>query len=93
MYTCLNVNFPTNDPIKGVKWCRMGHGEWVNEWEHQIHPRGWEYYWLTGEYESQEPGAAGTDTTGLSEGYVTITPTRLDLTDYSYLERMRDLEF
>lgn len=48
--TCLNVNAPACSEFKGLRLCRMGRGEWCNEWEKRRHPRGWTYYWLTGEF-------------------------------------------
>ena len=87
-FTCLNVNFPALDSFKGIKICRMGRGEWVNEWEERTDPRQRTYYWLTGSYSSFDADDPRTDTWALRNGYVSVTPTSLDLTDYSALDML-----
>ena len=90
--SCLNVNFPDSPSYAGVKVCRQASGAWVNEWESHEHPRGGKWWWLTGEFvvEEQCPDA---DRVALDNNYVTITPTKIDFTDYALLESMRDWEF
>lgn len=85
--TCLNVNFPANPPFRGFKMCRMTHGSWVNEVVKERHPRGYDYYWMVGEYRNDEPEATDTDQWALSHGYISITPTKIDVTDYDFLNR------
>lgn len=87
---CLNVNFPKTEDIKGVKMCRMGFGSWTNEVVRCEHPRGFEYYWMVGEYVNNEPSAPDTDQFALANGYASITPTRIDVTDYELLNKMTD---
>jgi len=88
MGVCLNVNFPLVETFKGVKICRMAHGTWGDESVKCRHPRGQEYYWMTGSYTNDEPEATDTDNYALSHGYVAITPTTIDVTAYDMLERM-----
>lgn len=90
--SCLNVNFPDTPSYAGVKVCRQASGAWVNEWESHEHPRGGKWWWLTGEFVVEElcPDA---DRVALDNNYVTITPTKIDFTDYALLESMRDWEF
>ena len=82
---CLNVNFPNTDKFLGVKVCRMTYGRWINEVVKCHHPRGYDYYWMTGEYANDEVGAEGTDQQALAEGYVAITPTTMDVTAYDFM--------
>jgi len=89
MGVCLNVNFPLVETFKGVKICRMAHGTWGDESVKCRHPRGQEYYWMTGSYTNDEPEATDTDNYALSHGYVAITPTTIDVTAYDMLERMK----
>ncbi len=89
--TCLNVNFPVNPPFKGFKVCRMTWGSWINEVVKVHHPRGYDYYWMVGEYRNDEPEAVDTDQWALCHGYIAITPTRIDVTDYEWLENNRSL--
>ena len=59
--TCLNVNFPDVKDLKGVRICRQTDGVWTNEFVKSVHPRGGNYYWLTGSYRNDEPEAQDTD--------------------------------
>ena len=87
--TCLNVNFPACPPFLGFKMCRMTHGSWINEVVKERHPRGYDYYWMVGEYRNDEPEATDTDQWALSHGYISVTPTKIDVTDYDFLEKFR----
>ncbi len=91
---CLNVNIPTlpADQIKGVKWCRQNRGYWREEFFERVDPRGNNYFWLTGEFVNHEPQAIDTDEYALAEGYISIVPTQVDMTDYSRLESLSDLK-
>jgi hypothetical protein len=77
---CLNVNFPISHTFKGIKVCRMGKGSWINEIAKRQHPRGYSYYWITGEYHDDEPDAKDNDQWALRHGYIAITPVKLDIT-------------
>lgn len=90
---CLNVNFPLATEFRGVRICRMARGTWGNEVVRCHHPRGYYYYWMTGEYTNDEPEAEDTDNWALNHGYVAITPTEVDVTSYEMMERMKDWEF
>lgn len=90
--TCLNVNFPVATEFKGVKVCRMANGMWYNEIVKAHHPRNYDYYWLVGQYTNDEPEAEDTDNWALNHGYVAITPTTLDVTDYAMMDRMKDID-
>lgn len=83
LQSCLNVNFPCVPQVKGIKVCRMAWGEWKEEFEKRSHPRGGEYYWLTGYFDRYDVDDADADRTALDNGYIAITPIRIDLTDYA----------
>lgn len=89
-FVCLNVNFPLVAEFKGVKVCRMAVGRWVNEIVTAHHPRGYDYHWMVGEYVNDEPNAADTDNWALRNGYIAVTPTNIDVTDYGMIEQMKD---
>jgi 5'-nucleotidase len=89
---CLNVNFPVAKVFKGVKVCRMSLGTWNNESTECHHPRGFDYYWMVGHYQNDEPERQDTDRWALDHGYVAITPTQLDLTHYALMEQLRSWE-
>ena len=87
VYTCLNVNFPAHSPFKGFKACRMTRGTWINEVDSRRHPHGYGYYWMVGEYRNDEPEATDTDQWAVNHGYIAITPAKIDVTDYAWLEK------
>lgn len=89
---CLNINFPLASEFKGVKVCRMAHGTWYNEVVRCHHPRGYDYFWMAGEYTNDEPEAEGTDNWALTRGYVAITPTRIDVTDHEAVRLLKSWE-
>ena len=87
---CLNVNFPLAKTFKGVRVCRMAQGRWVNETVRCHHVRGYDYWWMAGNYACDEPEAEDTDRWALNHGYVAITPTQIDVTHYALLEQMKN---
>ena len=87
--SCLNVNFPDSPQYAGIKACRQASGAWVNEWESHNHPRGGEWWWLTGDFVLQESDERA-DRVALSNNFVTITPTKIDFTDYSLLDEINN---
>ena len=64
----------------------MDYGTWYNECVKMQHPHGYDYFWMTGSYRNDEPEAEDTDNWALTHGYVAITPTRIDVTDYELLK-------
>lgn len=88
---CLNVNFPLTDngKFKGIRVCRMAYGTWGNEITKCHHPRGYDYYWMVGHYQNDEPEAEDTDNWALNNGYIAITPTQMDVTAYSAIEQLK----
>ena len=90
--SCLNVNFPDSPSYAGVKVCHQALGSWVNEWEAHTHPRGGEWWWLTGEFVIED-NDENADRVALNNNYVAITPTKIDFTDYALLADMQQWEF
>ena len=85
----LNVNIPFLpwDAIEGVKVTRLGSRVYRDTLVRKQDPRGRDYYWIGGEdpvWERQE----GTDFQAVHEGWVSVTPLRLDLTDERSLSSM-----
>jgi 5'-nucleotidase len=89
---CLNINFPLVNAFRGVKVCRMAKGTWSSEVTRCRHPRGYDYWWMVGTYTNDEPEAVDTDNWALSNGYIAITPTQIDVTAYEMLAKMKDWE-
>lgn len=92
----LNVNVPsrTHEEIKGVQITRLGRRIYHDQLLERIDPRGRKYYWIGGS-EISSRYEEGTDATACEQGYVSITPIHLDLTNHSLLEQLRswDLRF
>lgn len=86
---CLNVNFPKSPIYKGIRICRQTNGTWDQEWHRSAHPRGGEYYWLTGAFVNYEPESEDTDHWALEHDYVAITPTQIDVTAYSVMNELK----
>lgn len=72
-----NVNFPPKP--KGILWTRQSVSLYDNRIEPGIDPMGRKHYWFT--VVPLEPAEEGTDRWAVENGYVSITPLRLDLTD------------
>lgn len=89
----LNVNFPAQFPFKGTRICRMGMGDWVDEWIEREHPRGGKYFWIAGSFKSYDGQDENTDIWALNNGFIAITPITLDFTAYSAFKLLKDNGF
>lgn len=84
----LNVNIPTiqKNQIKGFLLTKQGRSAYKEEIVKYFSPSKEEYYWIGGEEALLEECQPGTDYTAIKEGFISITPIKLDLTDYSAME-------
>ncbi len=86
----LNVNVPylKEDQLKGYMITRQGLRVYRDVLDQRRDPRGRPYYWIGGEAPT---GIAeeGTDVGALAEGYVSITPLQLDLTNYKAMDVLK----
>ena len=95
--SCLNINFPEVQTLKGTSFCRMAKGIWHTEWIetnsdetaqkdtlNEIHT-----YTLSGVFENLEPEAEDTDYWALDHDMASVTPLKLDMTDYALLSDCR----
>jgi 5'-nucleotidase len=83
--TYLNVNVPDIRKVKGIKPARQTAGRWVREYIKEVNDSGETVYWLTGNYEIYGEDFPDNDVKLLNEGYATIVPCKIDVTDYEYL--------
>lgn len=95
--TLLNVNVP-NLPlqeIKGIKLTRQGKRIYDNAIQEVYSPTGEKHYWIGGGEPFWEHGE-DTDISAVMNGYVSVTPIHLDLTNYDALRslssRWREIE-
>jgi len=91
----LNVNIPSlpaGRPTK-VRITRLGEHAYSNYLVRGEDPRGRNYYWITGEPVDESASQnEGTDIWAIANGYISITPIHLDMTEYSLLEELRSWE-
>ncbi|MGE3636652.1 MAG: 5'/3'-nucleotidase SurE [Sandaracinaceae bacterium] len=80
----LNVNFPPDASYRGIRATRLGRRIYHDEVDVRQDPRGREYFWIGGPKAHHEP-MEGSDTEAVDEGWVSITPLRLDTTEPSDL--------
>lgn len=85
--TILNVNVPDLpwNEIKGFKSCRLGNRHKAEPVIRSHDPRGREIFWIGAAGPEQDAGP-GTDFHAIREGYVSITPLQIDLTNHQRLE-------
>lgn len=85
--TLLNVNVPAipKQDIKGWQVTRMGKRHYSETIVERIDPRGGKYYWIGGD-DLGFANDAGTDCNAVNEGYISVTPLQVDLTDYQLLQ-------
>ena len=85
----LNVNIPkiSNTKLKGIKICRQANGVWEEKFDKRTNPLGREYYWLGGKFVNYDQGEDN-DEWALENGYVSITPTKYDLTAHQAIKNI-----
>ncbi|HOQ57959.1 MAG TPA: 5'/3'-nucleotidase SurE [Bacteroidales bacterium] len=89
---CLNVNIPKHDEIKGTKICRQGKGRWVEEFIPCSHPDNAKRYWLTGKFLNLEENAGDNDLTSMRQGYISVVPSCIDVTNHSLIGQLQTWE-
>ena len=95
----LNINIPTPEvstaapghtfcgapALKGIQVTRLGERSYDNELVLRDDPRGSSYFWIGGSF-PQMGDEPGTDCRALQDGFISITPVRLDTTDHTAIE-------
>jgi len=89
---CLNLNIPNIQNVKGLKVCSQTKGLWIKEFMEMKDPVGRPVYWLTGEFFNREPENKLGDEWALAQGYAALVPLRIDMTDYAFLEKIKNWE-
>ena len=82
--TLVNVNFPDGKP-KGLRWTRQSVRHYNGRVVPGKDPMGRSHFWFT--VIPMEQAEEGTDRWSVEQGYVSMTPLRLDLTNEKELER------
>jgi 5'-nucleotidase len=79
----INVNIPLH--AKGIKWTRQSVRQYDGKVMPGTDPRGRKHYWIT--VVPLEPAEEGTDRWAVEEGYISMTPLRLDITNEKELAK------
>ncbi len=88
--TLLNANVPLGPP-RGLKLTRLGVRRYTEGMVEQRDPRGRTIYWIGGGEPVWE-AIPGTDFHEVGEGFISVTPLHLDMTDRKYLHHLEDLK-
>lgn len=83
--TLVNVNFPDRAPdaVQGIRVVRQGFHDYDRgSLVEGTDPRGRSYYWF-GLEEMEHTLDNGTDLEAVADGYISVTPLQLDLTNHS----------
>jgi len=88
--TLLNINVPNVDKtkIKGIRFTHQGKMVYSNSIKEIHDPKGRMHYWIGGTQLNVEHDD-DTDIQSVKEGYVSITPIHLDLTNYEALNYLK----
>lgn len=87
--TLLNANVPATDPIRGTKVTRQGRRLWDNAIQETRDPGGRKHYWIGGGTSHPDSGE-DTDVYAVSNGYISVTPIHLDLTNHQGIEYLKN---
>jgi len=92
--TLLNVNVPPlpKEQIKGWRLTRQGKRHYSENIVERLDPRGRKYYWIGGD-ELGFTREDGTDGVAIEEGYISVTPLQVDLTNHKFLLEQRAPDF
>jgi 5'-nucleotidase len=94
-WSFININFPPRPlkQLRGVRVVPLGRSTYTNPIAKQKHPNslgrpktGW-LYWIVGEPKTLKK--RGTDIEAVEQGYVSISPVRIELADHKLLARCR----
>lgn len=86
--TYLNLNVPVVERVKGLKVCHQADGRWIKEFKRSENASGHPVFWLTGEFRNDDT-RADNDMLTLDNGFATLVPCKVDVTDYQFLKELR----
>jgi len=90
---CLNVNIPAmnGSPIKGIMVTRQAKAFWKEDFDERKDPHHRDYFWLRGEFTILETDTDN-DHWAISNNYVSVVPTQIDLTAHSTIASIKQWE-
>ncbi len=85
----LNVNAPPlpEEQLRGVQVTRLGRRVYRDVLVARDDPRGRPYYWIGGDPPTGHE-EAGTDIGALAQGYISVTPLNMDMTDRAFMAQV-----
>lgn len=86
--TFLNVNIPDRQKVLGIEITRQGRRAYDNSIQEMLDPRGRTHYWIGGGIPLWESGE-DTDFEAVRNGFISVTPVHLDLTNYRALKQLK----
>jgi 5'-nucleotidase len=88
--TLLNINLPPvpADQVRGIRVTKLGSRFFSESLVRSKDPRGRDIYWIGGGSITWT-GDAQSDHAAVAEGYLSVTPLHMDLTNYGLLETVR----
>lgn len=88
--TLFNVNLPAIAPdrVQGIRITSLGRRRYADSITRAKDPSGREYFWIGGGVATWR-GPEHSDFQAVEDGYVSVTPLHLDLTNYRLLEDIR----
>jgi len=88
--TLLNVNLPAvpGDQVKGVKVTHLGSRVFHEEIARMKDPWGRDIYWIGGGHVTWT-GGAESDFQAVQDGYISLTPLHVDMTNYELMDEVR----
>ena len=84
----LNLNIPNIPDVKGISIARQTAGKWVREYIREEQD-GEAQFRLTGYYKASGPAYPDNDITLLNDGYATLVPCKVDVTDYAFMDELK----
>jgi 5'-nucleotidase len=89
--TLLNVNLPPipASGVKGVRVTRLARRVYTDSLTRRVDPSGRDYFWIGGggvEWKADE----GTDFRAVEQGYISVTPLHIDLTNFKLLATVEE---
>jgi 5'-nucleotidase len=90
-HTLFNINLPACAPeeVRGIRVTSLGQRRYSESITRAKDPSGREYFWIGGG-SVHWTGSGDSDFQAVRDGYVSVTPLHLDLTNYRLLEEIRE---
>jgi 5'-nucleotidase len=88
--TLINMNVPAGNNYKGIRITRQGRRLWENAIQETEDPWNRKRYWIGGGTPVKD-SSEDTDVRAIHDGYVSITPIHLDLTNHTGINHLKEI--